>query len=213
MNLDGFNRRVRNMCGDRDGVLLEPEITLDWANDGQDDIAKTIKCLIGTHPIDLTLGVAEYALPTNWVEPITAFETASKTKLTSVNYVDLERTIPDWRNSTGIPYMYFFRGASVGFYPVPNLTETGYISLEHYRLPVAVSDPGNIFEIPEYACKTLVEYGLWKAKEFLEDFDAANYYKDQYISRVLNNVDEAMNNSTYPVIQDTDADYAWSTDA
>jgi len=214
MNLDGFNRRVRNLCGDRDGVLLESEITLDWANDGQEDIAKTIKCLVGTNPVDLVTGTSEYSLPADWVEPIAAFETTSKTRLYPVDYVALERSVPDWRKSTGIPYLYFFRNNSVGFYPVPNFDAVSYISVEYYRLPVSVSDPGNVFEIPEYACKTLVEYGLWRAKEFLEDYEAAGYYKDAYNFKLLQNIEEAQNSSTYPLIQDVDSDYSWdSSDA
>lgn len=175
---------------------------INWVNDGQVGIARHLKCLVGDSFINTLTDQAEYALPVGMFEPIKVIEVSSGLELHSVEYRLLSRDNNAWRTITGTPYLYYFKGDKLGLYPKPSSDISNAYNIEYFRLPILLVDPSDDLEIPEFTHSTLVEYGIWKAKELLEDFDGASYFKDSFTSMLLNNLEEAANESTYPVIQE-----------
>jgi hypothetical protein len=156
-------QRVRSRIGMKDQDCPCSGDIVDWANEGQDLLARDSLWYRGQATVGITSGVATYDMPirllaVEWVhyrnEPL--IETTA---------ADLYLHFPYWRTDIGgQPRAYYLLGNSaLGLYPTPAQDEPDAVELYLIGLPPRVVDPQDQFYIPFGAETAIQDYCILQA--------------------------------------------------
>jgi hypothetical protein len=145
-NLTELLDRVRGDQGLRGSSFLDDDDIINWANEGNDEIASRTGFYSPTTTLDIISGQEEYQVPTRCI------------RIDSVRYNNLllHKTHIDtlnvaswfWTTATGLPYYWYSRGVgTIGLYPTPVSGGAALVSIEYTGLPPRATEPED-----HYAC-------------------------------------------------------------
>lgn len=148
----------------------------NWINEGQRFIYLQTDLRGGEDAQDYTTvaGTPSLALPSDFLRTVSLFESADHIP---IYFMDL-RAYDDAPEASGKPTSYTISGSTALLYPTPDAAYA--IELRYYRLPVDLSVDSDEPELPEQYRHLLVRYALIRAFERENDYDAANYYREQF---------------------------------
>lgn len=138
-----------------------------------------------TDTIALVQGTQEYTLSSefsnldsNSIQSVTIQGTNLR-KLPFVAYNQLQASQPDLDfEGQSVPTMYYLRAGKIGFWPVPNGTDT--ISVDYYKTPTELSADADEPIIPVGYREALVQYALSLEHDFNTDPDLAQKAMNTY---------------------------------
>lgn len=201
MNLGDIKRRVLTQMGDSNNALITAAAVVDWANDGQLDIARKTKCLEDSVDIPVVNGTDRYDKPADLMligsAELDGYLITATTR-EDVNSLDPSRSA----NATeGTPTVVYPYGDSVYLYPIP--TSDGTLRLFYIRTPEPLVADGDVPEIPVQMHEDIVRYALANAKELNEEEDIAQSIRAEYSLRISLSTEEAQNpnDESYPAVR------------
>ena len=105
----------------------DAEITR-WANEGQEIIATETKCLSKYYSLELEstdiVNDREVRLSSDFVALDEGGVLYNDNPLEPASLKELDEHLGNWRNSTGTPTHFYFRGDTIGFFPKPSVGNT-----------------------------------------------------------------------------------------
>lgn len=140
-----------------------------------------------TDTITLAQGTQEYTLSSEFSDidqqnilSVTVQGTNLR-KLPYIPFNQLQASQPDLDfEGQSVPTQYYLRAGKIGFWPVPNGTDT--ISVDYYKVPTELSSDSDVSIIPLGYREALVQYALSLEHDFNSDGDfaqkAMNAYED-----------------------------------
>lgn len=207
MNLGDIKRRVQNSVGDEAGVYIEGPDLVDYANDGQMDIARKTEILQTTALISTIINTDLYALPADLIRIVRVTYLNSDIRSTTLNEISQLDIDKDVAGNTGIPSLWYQAGNKIGLYPTPSAAVANSVKVTYVKSPVALAADADIPEIPVHMHEDIVRFCIWRAKEQDEDIFLLSSLAGEYEKRVTLSQEQAENydNQTYPSIRDIDA--------
>lgn len=175
--------RVRSQFGDTSGAQLEDASILRWINDGQREIVNSNPILRATKTGDIIAGQADYSFPSDRVLIIEAiyvngFPITNMTPQAARQFI---KTLdPAAVQTAERPEVWYERGGTITFYPVPNKTFTGGLKLEYIKNPVSLTSLSSAVGIPDRYFNELVNYVLAQSLEMDENYTAAQFKHRQF---------------------------------
>lgn len=186
MNLAEIARRVRNQFGDSAGIIVTDQALYDWVNDACRDIAMANGLLQIRGTLTTSVGVGDYAVPSNLLTLISAYFNGEKLKGMSQQQADeYGQTNPN--NASGVPQMFSQYGDNITLYPAPSSADD--LVLFYTRIPAEVDSMDDVPEIALQYHNRIVEYCLAKAAELDNDSSAGNR-----MAQFKQNVDDMRDN-------------------
>ncbi len=156
----------------------------DQINQGQNYItAQTdFRQLQRTEAIQTVSGTATYALPTDFqrlVNVTVELPNGTIVPLASDanTQIDLEEVL------SGQPERFSIDGTNLRLWPTPSAAQT--VRLRYYRIPVALTNAGDVSLIPEQYHHLLVTYALWHCWQRENDYSAAQYHKGRFDEDIM----------------------------
>jgi hypothetical protein len=161
----------------------------EWINMGQDDFVTRelwpFRETTGT--LSLVQSTQEYDLSTNFSDMdeanivSVALQGASQAKLTYMPFNQLRASRPDFDyDAEGVPRLYYIKGGSIGFWPVPNSAYS--VAIDYYKLPTELSGDSDTSIIPKAYRQALIHYAMKMEHDYNTDPDLSlkqeNHYED-----------------------------------
>jgi len=195
---------VRRQFGDESGVQIKDLDILHWINDGQKDINNKNKVLKGRAQVDSVASQAEYTVPAVSIACIESIHWDG-VPLVGLPYPEVESYIKGFSPddlSIGTPTIWYEWAGVITFWPSPDATTVGVITLLYTSNPVEVTTLLDTLSIPDKYFNTLVKYVLSQAYEMDEDWNASQIKSKQLTDDLDEMADEERSTSgmTYPVI-------------
>ncbi len=175
--------RVRSQFGDTSGAQLEDASILRWINDGQREIVNSNPILRASKVTDVIAGQADYTFPTDRVQYIEAVYVKGYpvTNMTPQAARQFIKTLdPQAEQTAERPDIWYERGGTITFYPVPNTSITGGLKLEYIKSPTSLSALSSAVGIPDRYFNELVNYVLAQSLEMDENYSAAQFKHRQF---------------------------------
>lgn len=181
-------------------MIFSSETIQRFAEDGEEWVARTLRCIRQRISLSITAGVSEYELP-SYVLGVSRLLWCG-TKLSSTRSASLDFKFADLIGFTadmqGTPQCYFMSDATprtIKFYPTPSIgiakatiglysSEIPYrVILDIYRTPGTSEDDEDTrlfyWALP-WLIKHYVEYKCYSQEGKAQDLELANYHKKQF---------------------------------
>lgn len=207
---------VKREFGDEDGVQVVDADLIKWINSAQRKIVAINPILQRSVVHDLTAGVQAYSYPADRVQYIQSLSYRG-TPLEGYSYQEAQEyilknrfdlTSPD--TTSGIPRIWWSWAQSIMFWPIPDTTETGVITMDFVAIPEDIVVLTDALDLPDRYFDSVVEQVMMRAHLLNEDWDAANFSKGQF-NEALGTLSEQENRirlNTYKTIT-VRAEDAW----
>lgn len=148
----------------------------DWINEAQSYIVRqaNIPTANVTHSFSVTEGDNSYTLPSDFARIIDVYIEDEEDVLEEIALNEFDGLDPD---DEGTPIVYIVIGSTMYFAPTPDNSYT--IKMRYYKLPTTMgaTDTPSIPEQYEYL---LESYALHKAFRRESDFEASQFYRNQF---------------------------------
>lgn len=182
---------VKRQFGDESGVQVTDADIIRWINAGQDEIFRRNKPIKAVSTADFTSGVSEYTFPSNvlFVQslrvdgrpiPVRSFEEAEEYAL-----VNDPKGV-----STGDPEFWYEFGGTFNFYPKPDKTIAGGITIYYIKAPTPVVNATDILSIPDTYYNRLIEFVMSQIYELDENLEASQLKTSQFMSGIMEQANE-----------------------
>lgn len=178
MNTAGVLRRIKNLFGDDNNIVLHDDDMLDWINEAQLEIARETACrnastttaasnFIGGHNVADLLTVRGIKYGSTHLQPISFQELIRQSSLLT---------------PTGTPDYFYMDGGDIFLYPEPSSGDSTTVTIRYVDYPTDLTTTGSSLDISAKYHNELVLYCLAKAHERNRDEGMANYYLEQFYS-------------------------------
>ena len=133
---------LRDTAADTNFQRFSNSQLASFINDGQAQINNTVEPLVGVYAFDLSAGIAEYALPSDF-KSVYRLSLANQ-RVQAVNYNGLDANYTNWTIAVSTPMNYYIDAYDnaqvyVGFYPTPKVTTAGgEVLLFYFQIPVTL---------------------------------------------------------------------------
>lgn len=176
MNLQQIRKKVRDIIREPDetGFYNNEEIN-DWINEGQREIAKKTNILKSTSYVNTSSGVKQYELPTDYLDTVFLKIDGEKLYATS-----MEKAVEEEEKVSGYHYYYIWNDVLyLTFNPGDN-----ELFLLYNKMPEDMTDDLDTPSIPVKYQDTLVDYGVYKAKQTDRMYEEAEVFKRDFRSKL-----------------------------
>ena len=204
MNLGQIIYAVQRMFGDTSGVQITEDDIIRWANLAQIDIARKVECIQEHVATDTVAEDGSYPLPENFLSMKRVTLSGALVQPTTLEKSDA--ALP-YREVTpvaqGTPTSYFIWRNTLYLHPVPSVSESAILEVFYVRLPAPMLSEDDSPEIPETLHEDIIKYCLIQAKELDEDSNEATKLRVEYLDRMAESRDEALNKhaDSYPSVR------------
>lgn len=164
-----------------------------WINEGQNLVVRqaNIPTAVTSSVITTTANDNSYSLPSDFARIIDIFQTNEEDVLEEIALYDFDQLDP---NDKGEPIRYIVIGQTIYLAPIPDGVYS--FTLRYYKLPVTMTanDSPEISTEYEHLLET---YALSKAFRRESDFEAAQYYRNQFFEDLARVKGEIQRNTHY----------------
>lgn len=206
--------RVLDMLGKSDATTRNR--VKNWINMGQSDfvVREVWPFRETTGTLSLVQGTQEYTLSSNFTDIDSqniisvAIQGSNFGKLTYVPFSQLRASHPDLDyDAQAVPFVYYLKTGKIGFYPVPNGTDS--VAIDYYKLPTELSSDSDETIIPLSYREALVHYALSMEHDYNTDPDLAqkamNRYEDLVTSARNNLLAQPVDTTNFKVLGPADS--------
>jgi hypothetical protein len=160
MTLKDIRDRVRRRLTETSSSGFFSDAMLnDFINDAQADFVEQVPCLESSAIVPVVAGTSEYALPSDFSDPIKvqmAYGGAPYT-IRSTRFVDVDPNV-----TPGPACLFYIRGSYLGLYPTPD--RAGTLTLYYHQSPGEMDSDLDTPSIPTQFHRMLVPGALVRAK-------------------------------------------------
>lgn len=154
----------------------DDEITR-WILEASDDFSTRTKLLSSYYSKTLTaediVNDREIRLSSDFVALDEGGVLYNDTPLIQTSLKQLDEWVGDWRNATGTPTRFYFRGDSIGFYPKPSVGDT----VKYYGIERATTLSGSVVPLSS-------DYRVVAMRRYLRDYAVAMcWYKKNEMAK------------------------------
>lgn len=188
----------------------------NWINLGQNDfvLRELWPFREETGTLSLVQGTQEYDLSTNFSDLdeqniiSVAIQGTNQSKLTYWPYNQLRADKPDFDyDAQAVPRRYYLKAGKIGFWPVPNGTDT--VLIDYYKVATEMSDDSDTPIIPVGYREALIHYALSLEHDYNTDPDLAqksmNAYEDKVTSARQNLLAQPTDSGSFRILGPADS--------
>lgn len=118
-------------------------------------------------------------LPDDFARLVSLRNTTDRDPLTRIDLRDYD----DAPSSTGTPVGYVVIGSQINLYPTP---DSAYdLSLRYWKMPAVMDESNGEVGLPEAYHHLLVRYCLIRAFQVENDYEAANYWRQEFNDELM----------------------------
>lgn len=180
MDTAGILRRVKNLFGDSNSIIIDDTMIVDWINEGQLEIARETAYRLAT-----TTDTADNFIGGKSITDLILLK-GVRYGDTPLALIDLE-TLHRMYDPTlveGIPEYYYTDGEGIYLFPTPEASDTTTCTIRYVDAPTDLASSGSALDLPVKYHNDLVTYCIHKAHERNENWRAAEYYKAEFIKGI-----------------------------
>ncbi|MGH9982419.1 MAG: DUF6682 family protein [Nitrososphaeraceae archaeon] len=208
INLGEVQTRVQTQFGDKNEAQITLAEITRFANDGQLDLVRRVRCNETTTTTSSVIGTKVYNF-TNLLDASRV--TYDGRPLTLVDRRKLDQWYPTREVSTtpnGTPLYYFVTAGGIEVYPVPDAAGV-VISTTYIKRPVDLVNAGDPLEIPVQYHEDVVRFCLLRAFETDGQWTAADRVGADYKGRTVESRHDEQNKGeeSYPSVRALPGDY------
>lgn len=180
MDTAGVIRRVQNLFGDANEIVITKTMIVDWINEGQIEIARETAYRTATATDDASNFRTGKALSDLILMKGISYD---GTPLVVTDLETIQR-MHDPSNFEGVPEFYYTDGEGVYLFPNPTSTDSTTCTIRYVDAPTDLTDENDSLDIPAKYHNDLVDYCISKAHERNENWRAAEYYLAKFMKGI-----------------------------
>lgn len=173
---------VKRLFGDEDAVQIADADIVRWINAAQQQIVSVNPILQKTLLRDVIAGQKDYTFPADRVQYIQSIS-YNGVPLEAYTYAEAQAHILSYEDAAtipGTPVLWYQWAQIITLFPVPEAAIEDGLRMDYVAIPENLSVINDPLSVPDRYFEAVVAYVLQKAHQVEDNYDGANYVKNQF---------------------------------